>query len=113
MRLEYANLICPKCGNGNYMRHLVGENVGELNVKCINCNSCFKLSDFYRMVGKAEAYTMTNADRIRSMTDDELADFMIYHAACTGLVDESKCLVTDASLCDRCWLDWLKAEGGE
>lgn len=49
MRLEYSNLICPKCGNGNYMRHLVGKDVGELNVKCINCNSYFKSSEVYNM----------------------------------------------------------------
>lgn len=41
MTLEPCNLVCPNCGNGNYMRLLVGDNVGRLDVKCINCNSYF------------------------------------------------------------------------
>lgn len=104
MKLEYANLTCPKCGNGNYMRHLVGKNVGELNVKCINCNSYFKLSDFYRMAGKAEAYTMTNADRLRAMSDEELADW-VWGAETAGRAY--------GPWGKKAWLDWLRQEAKE
>ena len=41
MELKPINRICPRCGNGNYMRVLDGKNVGKLNVKCINCNSYY------------------------------------------------------------------------
>lgn len=44
---EPINMICPKCGNGNWMRLLSGENVGELNIKCFNCLSYFRSSDLY------------------------------------------------------------------
>ena len=39
------NHICPKCGNGNYMRLMKGQNVGRLNVKCINCNAYFRYDE--------------------------------------------------------------------
>ena len=39
--------------------------------------------------------TQTNADRIRSMTDEEMADFLEEHCYQYG------------------WLDWLKQEAGE
>lgn len=46
-----ANLICPRCHSGSYMRYL--DELSYLyDVKCINCNSYFKLdelanNDFY------------------------------------------------------------------
>ena len=99
MRLEYANLICPKCGSGNYMRHLVGEYVGKLNVKCINCNSYFKLSDFYRMAGSQEPKTMTNADALRAMSDEELAEWVTTKGRTFGEEYEGYMSL----------LDWLKS----
>ena len=39
---------CPKCGNKEYLYLLYGDNVGELNVKCLNCNHYFKSSDLHR-----------------------------------------------------------------
>lgn len=47
----------------------------------------------------------TNADRIRSMTDEELAEFIL-KKRCTDRV----CPMTE---CFQCWLDWLKQEAGE
>lgn len=48
---------------------------------------------------------MTNADRIRSMSDEELAECMAYKiAACYG------CEAPDGSYCKQCWLDWLRGE---
>ncbi len=48
MKLEYANAVCPKCGSGNYMRYLLkddGTFASEYAMKCINCNSYFKLGE--------------------------------------------------------------------
>ena len=57
---------------------------------------------------------ITNADRIRAMTDEELAEFM------TKGCDDRECpdisfpadtqIAKDASneQCRKCWLDWLK-----
>ena len=83
MKLEPANIVCPACGNGNYMRHLIGENVGYLNMKCINCNSYFNFEELYkRRIGEAlKPKTQTNGDLVRQMSDEELADeyIRIYH----------------------------------
>lgn len=47
----------------------------------------------------------TNADRIRSMTDEELAWFYAEKiASCYG------CESSTASDCAKCWLNWLKQE---
>lgn len=45
----------------------------------------------------------TNADRIRKMSDEELAEFMNDSNACKNF---RKC--NDNWTCDACWLDWLK-----
>lgn len=55
---------------------------------------------------------MTNADRIRSMSDEELATFL-YHA----WNNASWCMVKDhcpdEDSCFPCWLDWIKKECAE
>ena len=76
MKLEPANIVCPTCGSGNYMRHLIGKNVGRLNMKCINCDSYFNFDELYKHRIAEVIKPKTNADRIRSMTDEELAVFL-------------------------------------
>ena len=46
----------------------------------------------------------TNADRIRNMNDEELAEFLGSHGCfdCTKECEEVHC--------DACWLEWLKEE---
>lgn len=77
-------------------------------------NQCQKYSDPLRntmswCVGDepCESRTFTNADRIRLMSDEELASFL-YHSWdnsswCNGCCDEE-------CSCEPCWLDWLKQE---
>lgn len=55
----------------------------------------------------------TNADRIRAMSDEELAEWIWreptigYFAVCPpGIKDGGDC---PTSPCEQCWLDWLKA----
>lgn len=64
---------------------------------------------------------MTNADRIRSMTDDELADFLnnvnsAYAEACMTGEYGNTCKWEDYPThdkgCKDCFLEWLKSEGG-
>lgn len=51
-----------------------------------------------------ERKTITNGDKIRQMTDEELAEFMrgcpknSAHNMCAG----------EGDVCKQCWLDWLK-----
>lgn len=47
----------------------------------------------------------TNADRIRAMTDDELADWLsIYCRGKTPPYEPCR------NSCEACWLDWLRQE---
>lgn len=50
----------------------------------------------------------TNADRIRSMSDEELAIWLdtVNRSTCSFAMNKSPC---DAKKCP-CWLDWLKQE---
>lgn len=51
---------------------------------------------------------MTNADKIRSMTDEELAEFLetVNSCSCSFVMGKSPC-VTDGC---PCWYNWLKQE---
>lgn len=56
-----------------------------------------------------EAKPHTNADRIRAMTDEELAEFLQKNrGGCKALTTKS--YVCDNTDCKACWLDWLKQE---
>lgn len=51
----------------------------------------------------------TNADRIRNMTDEELADTLF--ASCLEIMKLEECTNTDnCGVCKRCVLDWLQSE---
>ena len=57
-------------------------------------------------IGKSQ----TNADRIRSMTDEELALNLVKIADCGEcIVKRKRCEVSDGT-CALSWLDWLKQE---
>ena len=109
MKLEPANIVCPKCGSPNYMRHLIGKGVGKLDMKCINCNSYFNFDELYKQ--KIAEYLKpepkTNADRIRTMTDEELADWVTLmvckHRSC------GNCPMSDWCTPGRGIADWIKS----
>lgn len=54
----------------------------------------------------------TNADRIRNMSDAEIADFLCdigeCDRRCPAKIDD--CIFSD-STCRSAWLDWLRREG--
>lgn len=51
---------------------------------------------------------LTNADRIRSMTDEELAEFLFHAWNNAAWCSEKDC--PDEESCFPCWLNWLKQE---
>jgi len=55
---------------------------------------------------------MTHAERLRAMTDEELADFI--NDTEYGLVDRpgmcDVCTEHRLKTCYQCWLDWLREE---
>ena len=54
---------------------------------------------------KKEAIKITNADRIRSMTDEELAEWLNGFSEC--LIPNDDCL---DKYCNNCVLKWIKSE---
>lgn len=57
----------------------------------------------------------TNADRIRAMSDEELADMINNFDFCSLRTNE-ECRISYCSVCSQCVLDWLRdpvpVEGG-
>ena len=67
----------------------------------------------------------TNADRIRAISDEELADFIVNACLdsqvrfcknkpeCMAILERNECIPTE--MCRKCALDWLRqpAEGSE
>lgn len=59
-----------------------------------------------RVVKKPE----TNADRIRSMTDEELAEWMAKYCERKTVFCPNFGAHDCQESCEQCWLDWLKQE---
>ena len=80
---------CSECGNWqSYGRTLF----------CPNCGA---------------KMAMTNADRIRAMTDEELTK--LFNCEIDGCPPDTQLVArcsyyADATLCHSCWLNWLKME---
>ena len=95
----------------------MGENIERKTSKCPFCGDEVDLFIFYNgeIVGckhcGVHITKHTNADRIRAMTDEELAhfiseDYYVPHCPISGL-----CLVEgEHEGCEECWLIWLKQE---
>ena len=112
MKLEPANIVCPACGSGNYMRHLIGKNVGHLDMKCINCNSYFNFDELYkRRIGEVlEPKPPTNGDKIRAKSDWELAE-LFANDNCGYCRIHDFCFDKGCAInCEDVWLEWLRQE---
>ena len=99
--------VCPNCGGV-----LVAESLGW---KCKSCRGFISLQDgkFYEYAEKPFMPPQTNADRIRAMSDEELARTF----AQTGNCPPSPKYGHNCERCGKCWLDYLRqpvkdGEGG-
>lgn len=75
------------------------------------CTTCLRLKqglcDGEKELTACPSYKrMTNADRIRAMTDEELANFM---EALPDACPPMRTLCSGKN-CNDCWLDWVKQE---
>ena len=77
---------------------------GWLNGKDAITEICKKCRYICGEPTKWKAKLMTNAERIRAMSDEELADVL---DCPKGLFDRMDCFYTDKD-CDECILEWLK-----
>ena len=78
-------------------------------LSCAKADSCEQADRVEDYCINHEERPMTNADRIRVMTDEELAEYLQ-----DGCPPNKTCatytLETKANVCTSCWLDWLKQE---
>ena len=86
---------------------------------CIYCTEdlhCTKYSDddseSWCVLGPCTAETPSNGDKIRRMTDEELAGFleMIPHSGNPSTYTIDGFCIDDGLRSKRQWLDWLKGE---
>ena len=96
-----------KCKNCKHLGYLFdGDEVGE-RVWCGNIAD----SPVLDMERDCEYYVpQTNADRIRSMTDEDLAEVLFGN--CIEHMGVEECSHLEEA-CKSCVLDWLKAESEE
>lgn len=80
--------------------NIAGEKVACSCTQYMECN--MECSLYRKITGK-----QTNADRIRAMTDEELANEIIKIVAfcAPGHRPSPDCCCN----CQKCWLDWLKS----
>ena len=90
VKLIPINRICPCCGNGNYMRIISGKYVGELNVKCINCNSYYNYDELLKR---------DNGKPLNGTGGKTMDDLILRAAAIDALTDTNLKRNVD-SLCD-------------
>lgn len=80
---------------------------------CDNCYFCDMLNGRgIAPTGYEEAKKQTNADRIRSMSDEELAKWLRnirYSWTCVPRDNGNRCSDFNDD-CNACWLDWLNKE---
>lgn len=75
---------------------------GKLPSYSASCVECGLLRKNYK--------PMTNADRIRAMSDEELAEFMKpYDSGCPRWNGKEPMPCSMRTNCRDCWLDWLKS----
>ena len=83
----------------------------ESNFKKHECGTCMVSYFDGEQLGLPSNFKqkpMTNADRIRAMSDEELADFLADdYRACPPKPRYHKCSKY-IDKCDGCWLEWLK-----
>ena len=82
------NFQCSVCANKN-------------TADCMLCQNCENF----------EPKKQTNADRLRAMTDEELADhFAYYKFICPSNIENSEQCIKE---CEKCWMNWLKQAATE
>ena len=77
-------------------------------MNCKNCKKqgCSLAGKSHEMSFECKAYVgKTNADRIRSMSDEELASKLASFRC-----PFDSCFPEGGENCKKCWLDWLKQE---
>ena len=86
---------------------LVGKNDYSIGYSSYDLKTVLESIDENFEIVKSDK--QTNADRIRNMSDEELADTLF--ASCLEMMKLEECTNTDnCGVCERCALEWLQSE---
>ena len=80
----------------------------DTDEQCVKCKGNCGFIGIIGMWACKGFVPMTNADRIRAMTDEELAEMMA-HGNCGYCKIHDYCFSQKGVDCDEAWLDWLKS----
>ena len=90
-KLYQSNAVCPKCHKAGYVYYLGNSKYVAV---CTNCNYYMTKEDFPLW---ATRRVKTNADRIRAMSDEDMAEYLDHYS--------------DPYFRDgKGWLAWLREE---
>ena len=81
--------------------------------KCKTCkkyDDCRSGSGLTWPCGSYVPAQTTNADRIRAMSDEEMAEFIISIPMCVGEDEDLNC---EIDVCKECFLKWLRQPAEE
>jgi hypothetical protein len=95
-------MIMANCGQACPYNTLDGCKVKEYNAICPLTNMATPITE----------YRMTNADRIRAMSDEELEQFINHFDICDIRTNE-ECKMSYCACCEVCVMDWLQQPAEE
>lgn len=98
-----SNRRCPKCGKWGFVRYLDGSKY--FTAKCTNCNHYIAKDELSLVALDKNSEPQTNSDRIRAMSDEELAEWLVMVGQ--RIIEINPMLERPALYAD--WLNWLKA----
>lgn len=87
----------------------VGENFYNVGYSSYDVKTVLKYKEkYFEIVEEKE----TNADRIRSMTDEQLAEILSSYCVDKSLFNKCnlRYILSDENVCKKCYLEWLKSE---
>ena len=94
--------VCPECnGRGEstyYVETDRDENTVTVEARKGICRTCN---------GSGKKF-MTNADRIRAMSDEEFVDFLGQNSLCDRIQDDCGRWCKKHAVCKDCLVEWLK-----
>jgi len=103
-------MMCSECGYLIEPRIDRWEENGRKMVRYVHRSKCPKCGADMEDYGKKQ-HAPTNADRIRAMSDEEMAEF--FKIGCPPGYDLCGACVPAGDICNGCWLDWLKQEAAD
>lgn len=95
--------------------HECGVCYGTKEKEPCSCGGNPTKCDFYEEVREKYIH-QTHADKFRSMSDEELAEYFPTHASLCPDLEENKMVckganfMADDEMCRQCWLNWLKQD---